>query len=222
MWMQGTSASTYDTIRVQITRGFSIGTYEVTQSDWARVVAWKMRHGGTTLDPYPSQFSGEDRPVERVSWQSVDTWLGYLNEMEGTTKYRLPTEAEWEFAARGGNASQGYPYSGGANPSEVGWLSTAFTTLTSTFPVGQKKPNELGIFDMTGNVWEWCRDPASEYILVSPGLQVLVDPTGWSGYTGRVVRGSGFGSIMADVNLRMTGSPTTASQYFGFRVVREQ
>lgn len=126
---------------------FYIGKYEVTQREYASV----MGAGGME-----NFFPGCDScPVERVSWFHVQDYLKRLNELTGM-HFRLPTEAEWEYAARGGAHSKGYKYSGSNAPQSVGW--TVGFSNSKTHPVGQKKPNELGIYDMTGNVFEWCSD----------------------------------------------------------------
>ena len=124
---------------------FYIGKYEVTQSLWKEV-----------MGNNPSNFKGCDEcPVEQISWEQIQTFLGKLYELTGK-HYRLPTEAEWEYAAMGGNKSKGYKYSGSDNLDEVAWYLN--NADNKTHPVGQKKPNELGIYDMTGNVWELCSD----------------------------------------------------------------
>ncbi|MBK8195781.1 MAG: formylglycine-generating enzyme family protein [Lewinellaceae bacterium] len=134
-------------------RSFEIGKYEVTQKQWRQV-----------MGDNPSSFKNcDDCPVEKVSWDDVQRFLDALNARlpRGQKKYRLPTEAEWEFAARGGKGSRRYTYAGANDPGKVAWYYD--NSGSKTHPVGQLAPNELGIHDMSGNVYEWCDDTWGPY-----------------------------------------------------------
>lgn len=173
---------------------FYIGKYEVTQQLWEYV----MTYSGTTLsgdvlyaiaDPWlgenPSSSGGvgDYYPAYRVSWEDiVNIFLPRLNSLTGLN-FRLPTEAEWEYAARGGNKSKGYKYSGSNDIGSVAWY-TSTTNDSGTKPVATKAPNELGLYDMSGNVWEWCSDWYGNY---SSGSQT--NPKGPSSGSSRVSRG---------------------------------
>jgi len=129
---------------------FLIGKYEVTQKQW-HYIAGNNPSGCINCD---------NCPVEKVSWDDIQEFIQKLNQKTGKT-YRLPTEAEWEYAARGGNKSKGYTYSGSNSLDNVAWYSE--NSGSKTHPVGQKQPNELGLFDMSGNVFEWCSDWYGSY-----------------------------------------------------------
>ena len=150
---------------------YYIGETEVTQELWAAV-----------MGSNPSRFTGNmQRPVECVSWDDCQTFIRKLNELTGAN-FRLPTEAEWEFAARGGRNSRGYQYSGSSNLGDVAWYDD--NSSDTTHPVKTKLPNELGVYDMSGNVWEWCQDWIGSYSLSSQ-----TNPTGPGTGSCRVNRG---------------------------------
>ena len=189
---------------VNITKDYYIGKYEVTQKQWKAVM-------GSNL----SYFKGDNLPVERVSWNDVQEFIEKLNQKEGTYKYRLPTEAEWEYAARGGNKSKGYTYSGSNNISDVAWYWD--NSGIKTHIVGTKSPNELGIYDMTGNVYEWCNDWYGNY---SSGSQN--DPQGANSGSSRVLRGGSWSSnaYYCRVANRSCHSAGSSSNFNGFRLSR--
>ena len=135
--------------RVTLTNNYYIGKYEVTQALWQAV-----------MGSNPSGFKGDNLPVEEVSWNECQDFISKLNAMTGK-RFRLPTEAEWEYAARDGNKSRGYQYSGSNTLGDVAWYSG--NSSSRTHAVGTKQPNELGIYDMAGNVWEWCQDWYGSY-----------------------------------------------------------
>ena len=139
----------YPSHRVTLTNNYYIGKYEVTQELWQVV-----------MDSVPSQFKGDNLPVEWVSWDDCQDFISKLNAMTGK-HFRLPTEAEWEYAARGGKKSRGYRYSGSNILDNVAWYHD--NSGSKTHAVGAKQPNELGIYDMTGNVEEWCQDGERRY-----------------------------------------------------------
>ena len=184
---QGSDAWSNEYPAHQVTlSGYNIGETEVTQALWQAV-----------MGSNPSYFkSNLQRPVERVSWNDCQTFITKLNELTGRN-FRLPTEAEWEYAARGGNESKGYKYAGSNTIGDVAWYEVNSYDVDSsspeygTHPVATKSPNELGLYDMSGNIWEWCQDwYDSSYYSNSPAA----NPTGPESGTSRVGRGGGWQS----------------------------
>jgi formylglycine-generating enzyme required for sulfatase activity len=181
--------------------GYYIGKYEVTQAQWKSVM------GGN-----PSFFKGDNLPVEQVSWDDIQTFIRKLNASTGK-RYRLPTEAEWEYAARGGAGSRGYKYSGSNTPGDVAWYNK--NSGDKTHPVGSKSPNESGLYDMTGNVYEWCSDWYGDY-----GSASQTDPQDASTNSDRVIRGGSWSYLawFCRVSLRDYGSPNDRHYSIGFRL----
>jgi formylglycine-generating enzyme required for sulfatase activity len=185
------------------------GKTEVTQSQYQAITK-------TT----PSRFKGDNLPVEQVSWYDAVKFCNQLSVQDGLTPvyndnneadltangWRLPTEAEWELAAKGGNSGNNYTYSGSNNIDKVAWYLN--NSDDKTQPVASKKPNELGLFDLSGNVWEWCNDVVSGSYRVYRGGS-------WNNNAGSV-------RISYRDNYRDYGSPGSRYGNFGFRVVRSQ
>ena len=183
--------------------GFSIGQTEVTQELWEAVM-------GTN----PSNWKGLKLPVENVTWNDCQTFITKLNSLTGQ-QFRLPTEAEWEYAARGGNQSKGYTYSGSNNLEDVAWYTS--NSGSKTHDVATKAPNELGIYDMSGNVWEWCQDwYGSSYYSSS----LINNPTGPSSGSYRVSRGGGWVNTATSCRCanRDGNSPGDSGTDLGFRL----
>lgn len=181
---------------------YYIGKFEVTQELWQAV-----------MGNNPSYFKGNNLPVEQVSWNDVQEFIRKLNQKTGAN-FRLPTEAEWEYAARGGNKSNGYKYSGSNTIGNVAWYWD--NSGGKTHQVGTKTPNELGIYDMSGNVWEWCQDWYGDY---SGGSQY--NPTGPSSSSRRVLRGGCWGPSAGYCRVSYRGNyyPDYGSDGYGFRLV---
>jgi len=199
--------------RVQITRGYYLQTTELTQRQWTAVMGtrpWEaVRHAP----------SGPDYPAVGVSWEDARAFVAALSEKSGRT-YRLPTEAEWEYACRAGTTTEFYYGDERSGLGEYGWYAenTVKTGLEHAQPVARKKPNPWGLYDMHGNVWEWCADYFSdEYYARSP----LTDPTGPdSGYP-RSLRGGAFDQPPRYCRsaIRIKYFADNRYAYIGFRVV---
>lgn len=183
--------------------GFYLGKYEVTQGEWQAVMGYN-----------PSYFKdGDNYPVERVIWNEAQDFIGKLNQFSGRT-FRLPTEAEWEYAARSRGKKE--KYSGGDNIKSVAWYNN--NSNSESHPVGTKQPNGLGIYDMSGNVAEWCQDwYSSKYYSNSPRN----NPQGPSSSLERVPRGGSWYDIKVDVRstFRFGLTPDRRYDIIGFRLV---
>jgi formylglycine-generating enzyme required for sulfatase activity len=202
---------------------FWIGKYQVTQKEWTEV-----------MGNNPSGRKGKNLPVEMVIWYEVVEYCNKRSILEGLTPcysgsgsnitcnwgangYRLPTEAEWEYAARGGLKSKGYKYSGSNSIGTVAWYDE--NSGSRTHEVGTKKPNELGIHDMSGNVWEWCWDwYAGSYYKKSPSI----NPKGPNSGSYRVLRGGSwnFNHDFCRISYRDINNPNEGNNNYGFRVCR--
>lgn len=183
---------------------FKMGVFEVTQADWRLVMG---------SDPPELYFKNcDDCPVERVSWNDIQEFLKKLETKTGQT-FRLPTEKEWEYAARGGKMSKGYLYAGGNTLNDVAWNGN--NSDSKTHLVGTKKPNELGLYDMSGNVWEWCQDTYQPY---------PCDSKTAANNSVRVLRGGSWGSYdsgVLRVAVRDNVEPTDRGYGYGFRLAQD-
>ena len=187
--------------QVTLINDYYMGKYEVTQALWEAV-----------MGSNPSYFKGDNLPVEKVSWNDCQEFISKLNGLTGR-KFRLPTEAEWEYAARGGKKRRGYQYSGSSNITDVAWYDG--NSGSKPHPVGTKQANELGIYDMSGNVYEWCLDWYGSYSSSSQ-----TNPTGADSGSFRVFRGGGWGIYARGCRLsyRYIFTPDDRRSYLGLRL----
>lgn len=184
---------------------FYMAQHEVTQRLWKAV-----------MGENPSYWVSDSLPVEQVSWNDAQLFIARLSQMTGM-RFRLPTEAEWEYAARGGGKSHGYAFPGtNQMPTDYAWYGS--NAQGHTHPVGQKLPNELGLFDMAGNVWEWCSDWMGQY-----DDQPQVNPRGPRQGENRILRGGSINSpsFGCRVSDRSWYLPVNGYRYYGFRLVLE-
>ena len=220
-------------VTIIISKPFYISKYEITQQQYKAV-----------MGNNPSEFKGDNLPVEQVSWYDALNFCNALSQSEGLTPcytingtkvtsdfeangYRLPTEAEWEYAAKAGTKTDFYSgkltYSGNSpidpNLDKIAWYSA--NSSNTTHPVGQKAPNAFGLYDMSGNVWEWCKDwYGQDYYKTSPAT----NPKGPTNGGNRVLRGgSWYGkATYCRVARRFDSTPSYRNRYYGFRVVLSQ
>jgi formylglycine-generating enzyme required for sulfatase activity len=193
--------------QVTISKPFYIQTTEVTQGQWKKV-----------MGDNPSSFKdcGDDCPVENVSWLMAQGFIRKLNQTEGTNKYRLPTEAEWEYVCRAGTTTK-YSFGNGVEElPDYAWYN--INSANRTHPVAQKKPNSWGLYDMHGNVWEWCMDWHDDY-----PSGAVTDPRGPSSSQHRVMRGGSWPNNPATLTSAFRGQdyPVIQSSDIGFRLVRD-
>ncbi|MBP8660500.1 MAG: SUMF1/EgtB/PvdO family nonheme iron enzyme [Mesotoga sp.] len=227
------------THKVTFTYDFYIGKYEVTFDEYDAF----CNATGRRWKPDDQGWGRGSRPVINVSWNGAIAYCNWLSEKEKLPKaydsngnlldkdgrvttdpskvlgYRLPTEAEWEYAARGGNKSKGYKYSGSDNVGDVAWY--IWNSGLKTQEVGKKAPNELGLYDMSGNVYEWCSDWYNSYAS-SAQTNPYNSKAKYGSGSGRVIRGGSWDNVAsyARVASRFYKTPHSTYSYYGFRICR--
>lgn len=206
--------------QIALAQDYELGQFPVTQALWRAVMKKKKN---------PSHFKGDDRPVERVGWNDAQAFLDRLNALPEIAarnaadgrRFRLPTEAQWAYAARGGRyeAAFAYRYAGSAHLAEVGWYDK--NSQRATQSVGRKRPNALGLYDLSGNVWEWCADGwEDDYHTIPKDISAS---QGEDEYTRRVVRGGSWDdyNVSCWLSGRGRGKSAVSRDYdFGFRPAR--
>lgn len=195
-------------------------TTEVTQEQWFKAMGNNPSRFNTERD-CPSEFRRANgiglcpnNPVEQVSWDEIQLFIQKMDDQSDGYHYRLPTEAEWEYAARGGNTSP-YPFS--YNIAEIGWLNA--NAGSKSHPVAQLRPNAYGLYDVCGNVWEWVSDWYADYPIFD-----VTDPSGPNSGLRRIIRGGGWGGVPQDCypDMRFGSKPDAHSPSVGFRLVKLQ
>ncbi len=195
---------------------YYIGKFEVTQGLWEKVMGTTIHEQLIKADYSSTYGVGSDYPMYYVNWEEAQEFCTRLGQLTGKN-YALPTEAQWEYAARGGVKSRGYKYSGSNTIGNVAWYRD--NSSSSTHPVATKQPNELGLYDMSGNVWEWCSDWYDWYGYYSSESQS--NPTGPSTGSRRVLRGGSWNTDARTcrVSNRISYGPSSRYITYGFRVV---
>ena len=185
----------------------------IEEHDWG--IAFRQK-GDITQASFEAQKGYEKHPVVYVTWYGAVAYCEWLSKKTGKN-YRLPTEAEWEYAARGGNKSRSYKYSGSNDLRNVAWYDA--NSNSKTHPIGKLKDNELRIYDMSGNVWEWCQDWYDKTYYKNNPAQ---NPKGAEKGSSRVLRGGSWfvDDIYCRVAIRIFIAPSNRSDHFGFRVCR--
>jgi len=222
------------THKVTFTYNFYIGKYETTFDEYDAFCEATVRS-----KPKDEGWGRGTRPVINISWWDAVSYCNWLSEKENLPKaydsngnlldkdgmittdpsrvvgYRLPTEAEWEYAARGGNKSKGYKYAGSDNVDDVAWYTS--NSGYKTQEVGKKTPNELGLYDMSGNLWEWCSDWYNSY-----SSSEQTNPYNSNAGSSRVYRGGHWfdSALYVRVANRLSGSPSNVFNDLGFRICR--
>ena len=201
------------TVRYVTVSDFYIGQFEITQAQWQAVMGTSVYQQQSKAGGSSTYGTGNDYPMYYVSWEEAKEFCRRLSQQTGKT-YRLPTEAEWEYAARGGKKTQNTKYAGGYSLDYVGWYTS--NSGGKTHAVGTKNANELGIYDMSGNVWEWCEDWYGDYRSYDTD-----NPTGASSGSDRVLRGGSCFNDAANcrVSSRRHDCPGDRYGNLGFRVV---
>lgn len=212
-------------------KSFMIGKYEVSTYEWKQFAAAQK-----TKLPESTWEAKDNLPITNITWEDAIQFCNWLSSKENLTPayikkgnqyecnfdangYRLPTEAEWEFAARGGNNSLGYKYSGANKMDNISWNKS--NSNGTPHPYGTKLPNELGIFDMTGNVWEWCWDWYNEDYYK---MKTHVNPKGPINGLKKIVRGGSWDSVSsyARVSNRISSTTGTTYPFYGMRLARSK
>ena len=197
--------------KVRVSNSFYLSRQLISQHQWKTVMGYN-----------PSCWQGDALPVEQVSWIDVQKFIKRLNFEAGCALFRLPTEIEWEYAAGGGAEKCRYKYSGSDNLDSVSWY--ARNSLAKTHPIGEKLPNKLGLFDMSGNVSEWCQNWYEEDLLPLSENKIITDPPGPASGPGRAIRGGSWKDAADGCRSSHRGhrKPVYKNNFLGFRLARNR